>query len=169
MACLFRRNPEDAPYAALDLEQGERVLASGRAASGEPVVATDRRLYVPEAGKFRPIAWDGVEKASWSTDEDALFVTETAVAGDRPRQHRIGLEGDGRLLDVIREQVTASVVISRHVPVDARRGVRVTGRRRSAGDGLRWVVTPDAGVDVTDAKVRSRVDAAVAAVRAEVE
>lgn len=169
MASLFRRNPGDVPYAALDLEQGERVLASGRAASGEPVVATDRRLFLPEAGGFRPIAWDGVENASWSTEEQALFVTETAVAGGRPRRHRIGLEGGGRLLDVIREQVTASVVISRYVPVDAERGIRVTGRRRPAGDGLHWVVTPDAGVDVTDPQVRSRVDAAVAAVRSEVE
>lgn len=169
MASLFRRSPGGIPSAALDLERGERVLASARTVSGESVVATDRRLFLPEPGGFRAIPWDGVERATWNPDEEALFVTETDAGDTRARRHRVGIEREARLLDVIREQVTASVVISRHVLVDAARGVRVTGRRRPGGDGLRWVVTADAGIDVEHPQVRSRIDAAVDAVRAEVE
>jgi hypothetical protein len=89
--------------------------------------------------------------------------------GSPARNHRLRFEQPGRLLDVIREQVTASVVISRYVPVDGERGVRVTGRRRAGQVGLRWVVAVDTGLDLADPSVRALVDTAVAGVRAEVE
>lgn len=169
MASLFWRSTGDTSAVAPDLEDGERVLASGRTLSGESVVATDRRLFLPERGGHRPIGWDGIEKATWNQEEESLFVVETAPAGTRPLKHRVNLDRNARLLDVVREQVTASVVISRHVPVDPRRGVRVTGRRRPGADKLSWTVTADAGLDVGDPEVRSRIGAAVDAVRAEVE
>lgn len=169
MASLFRRDSEGVPRAALDLERGERVLASGRTVSGDPVVATERRLFLPTPDGLRSISWDGVDRARWNAEEEALVVIETAAGSGRPRTHRVSLERNVRLLDVIREQVTASVVLSRHVPVDARRGVRVTARRRPGGDGLRWVVAADAGLDIDHPEVRARIEAAVDAVRAEVE
>jgi hypothetical protein len=77
------------------------------------------------------------------------------------------VEDPRRLLDVVREQVTASVVLTRHVPIDGSLGVRVTGRRRR--DGIAWLVAVDDGLRLDDPAIRRLVDAAVASVRAEVE
>ena len=71
------------------------------------------------------------------------------------------------MLDVVREQVTASVVLTRHVPIDGSLGVRVTGRRRR--DGIAWLVSVDDGLHLEDPAIRRLVDVAVASVRAEVE
>jgi hypothetical protein len=96
-----------------------------------------------------------------------LVVAESAPLGSPRRDHRLRVEDPRRLLDVVREQVTASVVLTRHVPIDGSLGVRVTGRRRR--DGITWLVAVDEGLRLEDPAIRRLVDAAVASVRAEVE
>lgn len=143
-------------------------MASASASAGI-VAATDRRLVLPVADEVHAIGWDNVERARWDRDSGQLIVVETAPVGARHPQHRVGLSDATSLLDVIREQVKASVVISRHVPIVGERGARVSGRRRPGQQQVSWVVALDRGIDLDDADVRSRVDAAVSAVRAEVE
>lgn len=116
----------------------------------------------------RTLAWDEIERATWDGDDDTLLVVEVATASARPVRHRLRITAPGRLVDVVREQVTASVILTRFVPIDGRRGVRVTGRRTRGGD-LVWSAALDAGIDRADPGTRARIDAAVAAVRAEVE
>jgi hypothetical protein len=165
MPAFFRRSPRTA---GLPVDPGERLLATATLTSGT-AAATDRRLLIPVADGFYAIDWESVDRVSWDRDDESLLVVETAPMGSPARNHRLRFERPGRLLDVIREQVTASVVISRYVPVDGERGVRVTGRRRAGQIGLRWVVAVDAGLDLADPSVRGLVDTAVAGVRAEVE
>lgn len=148
------------------LDDGERTLAAASSPAG-PVVATDRRLLIPVPGGYHSISWDRVDRARWDGDAEVLVVAETAPLGSPHRDHRLSVEDPRRLLDVVREQVTASVVITRYVPVNGSLGVRVTGRRR--GDSLGWVVAVDDGLRIDDPEVRRHVDAAVAQVRAEVE
>jgi hypothetical protein len=162
----FFRRP--ARIDGLTLEVGERVLATGEATSGT-VIATDRRLLVPADEGFHPIGWESVDRASWDRDGELLLVVETGPMGSGPRHHRLQVEEPGRLVDVVREQVNASMVITRYLPISGERGVRVTGRRRRTQDRLRWVVAVDDGLHLDDPEVRAKVDAAVAAVRAEVE
>ena len=165
MPAFFRRSQRTA---GLPLEAGERLLATATLTSGT-AAATDRRLLIPAADGFYAIDWESVDRARWDRDGETLVVVETVPMGSPARNHRLRFEQPGRLLDVIREQVTASVVISRYVPVDGERGVRVTGRRRAGRAGLRWVVAVDAGLDLADPSVRALVYTAVAGVRAEVE
>ncbi len=48
----------------------------------------------------------------------------------------------------MRERVTASVVLQRHVPLTGRRGLRVIARRAPRGDRpLAWFYEYDEGVD----------------------
>lgn len=164
---LFRRpSPPDLP--GLSLEPGERVLAYA-AAPGGAVAATNLRLVLPAAAGVHAIGWDAVEQARWDADEETLVVLESAPVGDRPRRHRVELAKETRLLDVIREQVQASVVISRHVALAGEHGIRVTGRRRPGSDRLTWKVAVDHGIDISNPDIRARIDEAVARVRAEVE
>ncbi|SEF18663.1 hypothetical protein SAMN04488561_6729 [Jiangella alba] len=152
-----------APPVVDGLEPGERVLASGSGPDGH-VAATTHRLLLRDTS----IPWTAVETASWDGDAELLVVTEVPDARGRRARHRVALESPRRLVDVVREQVTQSVVISRHIPVDGRRGVRVTGRR-TPSDDLAWTVQVDSGIDLRDPATKSRVDAAVALVRNEVE
>jgi hypothetical protein len=165
MPPLFRR---PAVPAGLTLGPGERLLARAESEAG-PLAATTRHLVLPADGGFHAIGWEKVERATWSRDDDQLVVVETAPLGAEPRRHRVGLGEATRFLDVVREQVQASVVISRHVPITDERGVRVSGRRRPGRRALAWVVAVDAGIDLDDPTVRAKVDQAVAQVRAEVE
>jgi hypothetical protein len=77
--------------------------------------------------------------------------------------------GVQRLLDLVRERVTASVLISRHVPVTGRRGVRVIGRRAPSGRSpVQWAFEYDAGVDPDDPFVQTAAEDALAAAKADV-
>jgi hypothetical protein len=170
MSPLFRRNPATPPTVpGLDLAPGERILATGETASGT-LVATTHRLVIPVDDGVRAIGWEDVECATWDGEADQLVVLETAPLGARPRQHRLHLrEASPTVLDVLREQVTASVVVSRHIPLVGAKGIRVSGRRRTGAGGLVWRVAVDPGIDVGDLAVRAAVDEAIARVRAEVE
>lgn len=128
------------------------------------MVATTHRLRLRDTA----IEWSQVETASWDADAELLVITQVPDARGHRARHRVSLETPMRLLDVVREQVTQSVIISRHIPVDGRRGVRVTGRRTPA-DEIVWTAALDSGIDLRDPATKARVDAAVALVRNEVE
>jgi len=60
----------------------------------------------------------------------------------------------GLLLELVRERVTASVVLQRRVITDGTRGLLVIGRRPPTGDGeVIWAYQFDAGVDPEDPAV----------------
>jgi hypothetical protein len=145
-------------------------LASAPTPVGD-LVATNHRLLMPDTDGTRAIGWENIERATWSGESEQLIVVETAPMGERPRRHRVQVREPSRawVLDVLRERVNASVVVSRHVPIVGAEGIRVNGRRRPATGELTWVVAVDAGVDIDDPAVRSRVDAAIAHVRVELE
>lgn len=145
------------------LERGERVLATASGPDGD-VVATTHRLILRDTS----VEWTRIDSAAWDGDDQVLALTEVPERTGRQRHHRVAVEEPGRLVDVVREQVTASVLISRHVAVDGRRGVRVTGRH-TPGDEIVWSAALDSGVDLADPVTKQRVDAAVALVRNEVE
>ena len=69
----------------------------------------------------------------------------------------------------MRERVTASVVMQRHVVVAGRRGLRVIARRAPSGaGGVHWVYEYDEGVDPDDETVREAARAALVQARHDV-
>lgn len=165
---MFRRRSIDVPGSV----PGERVLATAATPTGT-MIATTRRLMLPGAADAAgepgvAVEWSEVETAAWDRDDQTLVITLVSGTGERPRRRRVAIDEPGRLLDVVRERVTASVIISRRVAISGRQGVRVTGRR-TWRDEIVWSATLDAGVDLDDPMVRQRVDDAVALVRSEVE
>lgn len=168
MSPLFRRKPSTPEIPGIRLEGGERVLARTSVPEGA-VVATTRHLVLPVDGTLEALRWETVERARWDEGTEQLVVVETAALGSRPRRHRIAVGREPRLLDVIREQVQASVILTRHVPITERLGIRVTARRPPGGQRVSWAVAVDRGLDLDDPQVRARVDQAVTLVRAELE
>jgi hypothetical protein len=73
------------------------------------------------------------------------------------------------LLQLVRERVTASVVLQRHVAIHGKRGVRVIARRAPTGArALSWLFEYDEGIDPGDPFVEHAAQEALAAARDEV-
>lgn len=156
-----------------EVAPGERILAgapiSGERASdpaGDAVVVGTRdALYLPG----HRIPWEQVERADWDSDEELLTVVEVGSWGEVQPVHELRVEDEGRLLELVRERVTASVVLQRHVAVRGRRGVLVIARRAPRGDQpIRWVYEFEEGIDPDDPEVRRLAEAALARAREEI-
>ena len=171
MSPLFRR--ERPP---VRVERGERLLADA-AAEGAHLGGTRDALYVVRTlGHDRlgleetvRIPWEQVQAADWDHETSTLRVREGGTWGERRPEHSFVLAEAGRLLELVRERVTASVVLQRHVPVDGQRGVRVIARRAPRGDRpIAWFYEYDEGVDPDDPAVRTAAAEALAAARTSV-
>ncbi len=149
-----------------DLGAGERLLAWAQAEDGTWIGGSSAALYLGE----KRVAWSDVESADWDRDTEHLRVSEVGEWGKVRPTHQLALAEPGRLLELIRERVTSSVVLQRHEAVRGRKGVRVVGRRDPAGAGsseVRWYFSYDEGVDPADPDVVARADAMLAAARAD--
>lgn len=146
---------------------GERVLAWARTTDGAVVAGTRDALHAREAdGRTLRVAWEQVEAADWDADTGVLRVSQVGTWGEDRPEHGWSLEEPGRLLELVRERVTASVVHQRHVPVTGRRGLRVIARRApSGGSPIHWIYEYDEGVDPDDPAVREVAEAALAQAR----
>lgn len=145
-------------------EAGPAGVAVDEPTPSEGVRSTERLAY-------RRIPWEQVERAEWDRDADLLRVVETAPLGQRMPTWSLRFErADDRFLRLVRERITASVVVDRRVPIQGRHGVRVIARRGPSIDAeLVWAVAFDEELDPSDPEILAAAEEALAAVRAEVE
>jgi hypothetical protein len=156
---------------SVDVTAGEKVLAWAESTSGPVVAGTRDALYLTSSGAEADtrLPWEQVEAADWDRDTSRLRISEVGSWGEERVVHALTIEDPGRLLELVRERVTASVVLQRHVPLSGRRGLRVIARRAPRGDRpLAWFYEYDEGVDPHDPAVRAAAEAALAAARDEV-
>jgi hypothetical protein len=166
---------------ALGLVRGEHVLAyapAEGAAVHDPAeqpptdgaaayaVATDRALYLPTTGGYDRLGWETVARATYGKD-GVLRVTPAGEPGSAPRVRHLPLDHPGRLPDAVHDRVTSTIVVSQHVRLSGKAGVRLIARRRPGaqqsdppGDELVWSMSFDEGLDPSDPEV---LDAAAAA------
>ncbi len=184
---MIRRNPfkrsVDVPaevVAAASLARGEKVLAGARATDGTWLLGTrEDLLVVPspvESSAVEPssvvepppvvapvetrIPWEQIERADWDSEEDRLVVSEVGEFGRVRPQHAFNVPDPGLFLELVRERVTASVVLQRRVVTAGKRGLMVIGRRPPVGDGeVSWAYQFDAGVDPEDPEVMALAEA----------
>jgi hypothetical protein len=154
--------------ASLSLQDGERVLAAATTTDGASIVATTRAVFLPTETGLRRIGWEQVDKAGWDRDQGTLWVLEAAPLGARPHRWRVQVDDPGHVIDVVRERVNATVVVSQHVALVGERGVRVVGRRPPGTDVLTWSVAVDSGINVNDPQLRAKITEAVEEVRRQV-
>jgi hypothetical protein len=152
------------------LPRGEKVLASAVAADGTWVLGTRRSLVVlPVDAQPRLIPWEQVEDAAWEQDGTRLRITEIGQYGEpRPAYALVMDDHPALLLQLVRERVTASVVLQRWVPVRGRAGLTVIGRRSPAGGPIAWMHAYDRGLDPDDPEVVVVADLALLQAQAEV-
>ena len=127
-------------------------------AEGVTVAGTRDALHI---GDLR-IPWEVVEKADWDADASTLTVTEVGSWGEARPVHTLVVADPGRLLELVRERVTASVLLQRFVPIEGRRGLFVIARRAPRGNQpLQWVYEFQEGIDPDDPAVRRAAEAAL--------
>lgn len=144
---------------------GERVLAGASSGQGD-VAGTRDALYLP--GGLR-VPWHLLDGADWDSEAGVLTIREVGTFGRVRPVHRLELDDPRRLLELVRERITASIVLTRHVPVAGRGGATVVGRRPTTGlRELVWFVEYDADLDPDDPAVEAAVAHALAAARSEV-
>ena len=156
----LRREPPPVEVAA-----GEKVLA--HAASPDGVVAGTRLALSLPGG--RRIPWEQVEAADWDLESETLRVSEVGTWGEVRPSYSFTLAEPTRLLQLVRERVTATVVLQRHVPIRGKRGLRVIARRAPTGDrAVTWLFEYDDGIDPGDPFVDHAAQEALAAARDDV-
>jgi hypothetical protein len=167
MSRLFdraHRVPADV-LARAALTRGERVLAGATADDGTWLLGTrDALVVLPAESPASPgstgttaarIPWERIASADWERDEERLRVHEVGEFGQQRPVHVFALTDPGPLLPMVRERVTASVLLSRRVLVRGRKGLRVVARRPPRGRGdITWTYELDPGVDPEDPLVR---------------
>ena len=166
----FKRSVAVPGEVARRLPRGERVLAGTRADEGTWLLGTRDALVVlrPDEQPDR-IPWERVERADWDRDEERLRVSEVGEFGLPRPEHTFSVVEPGLLLELIRERVTASVVIQRRVATTGRSGLLVIARRAPQGNGeISWAYEFDQGVDPDDPAVMAAAEAGRKAARDEI-
>ena len=135
-------------------EPGERLLAwANIAPEGTVLLASTHAMYIPPVGDITEpirVPWVHINRATW---EDPAVVVEAQVDGVS-RRWRITLEEAGRVPEVVRERVMATIVFSEHVDLLDGAGARIVGRRGDAMAPVEWTITFDPGLDPEDPHLR---------------
>lgn len=152
------------------LPRGEHVLAHARADDGTWLLAGRTRLVLVPPDETIPtrLPWERVEDAAWDQEASRLRITEIGSYGEHRPVHSFVMDDPVLLLQLVRERVTASVVLQRRVPVRGRLGLTVIGRRSPVGGPIAWMHAYDAGLDPTAPDVVAAAEQALAQARAEV-
>ena len=137
------------------------------------LAGTRDALYLPVADRaeaaWTRVPWEQVEAADWKGETESLRVVEVGTWGEARPEHTFVVADTGRLLELVRERVTSSVVLQRHVAISGKRGVRVIARRAPRGTSpVRWYFEFDQGIDPADPSVDQAAQEALAAAREEV-
>lgn len=153
---------------SVDVAPGESELARADSEAGL-VVGTRDALYVPTSVGHVRVPWEQVEAADWDREAEVLRVREVGVWGEPRPEYSLAIADPGRLIELVRERVTSSVLLQRHVAVDGSRGVRVIARRALSGDrAVTWLFEYDEGIDPGGPLVAQAAESALAAARDEV-
>ncbi len=144
------------------------MLAGALTAAGDVVVGTRVALYLPGPDLHR-IPWEQVQQATWNPDDELFRVSEVGDWGEQRPVHVLTVAEPGLLLELVRERVTATVVLQQHVPVRDGAGFFVIARRPAdRGTELIWLVEFEEDLDPGDSEVRRLVAEALTRAKDEV-
>ena len=105
-----------------------RDLAVARTKDGDEVVGRRDALVVPG----REIRWEQILTADWDSETETLTIVLV-----EPEVVTLELTEPDLLLQLVRERVTASIVLARRFPVEGDVGFTVMARRPPQGERSR--------------------------------
>lgn len=175
MRLPWRKNPvPDEVRSAVQLRPGELVVAAERTEDGF-VVVSDRAMHLliraesdPAAGGLEDvrIGWDLVDRASWNPPVLELELRRTAESAPQPFVLELDHRSD--LPAVVRDRVTASIVVNERIEME-HSWVRVVARRIFDTGELQWRLLPGPGVDTGDPRIVAAIDGRLEELRSQWE
>jgi hypothetical protein len=109
------------------------------------------------------LGWHEIERGGWNAETTTL---SWILYGGR--RGSVTLEKPGRLPELFRERIAATIALERFVPVAGDRGVIVTARRDlAAGGAISWHSTLTRGLTWHSEGVQAAADRAMAELRSE--
>ena len=143
---LFRRGP-DLPERVREAVQS-RPLAAAEADDHTWVVCTRDACWLVDGEGAEEIPWERVHRAEWDQESATLRIEPVEAYGAPVHARTLVVPEPGPLLDVLRERVTASVLLQRRVDVQRRRGFTLIARRPPSRPGeVTWAYEIDPGLD----------------------
>jgi hypothetical protein len=138
----------------------KRGLARAQLRDGGIAVVQLGQLVLVMGEKTVTIPWDEVISATWNDKSEALTVVEAGEFGQPQPVHYLRFADDPRrLLEVVRERVTASVVLTRTGEFRGKRAFQVIARRPPTRNGkIIWRVNYEPGLDPHDPELSEAVD-----------
>jgi hypothetical protein len=158
--------PAEAYAAWLEAHRGEqgpaRILAWARTASGFCIGGLTR-LSVSDRDGWTHTPWHQIEHGEWNAETHTLRWKR--LDGGRGSAM---LNEPGRMPELFRERIAATIALHRFVPVAGERGVIVTARRNLVdGGSISWHTTLTRGLTWEADGVREAADRAVAELQIE--
>jgi hypothetical protein len=139
-----------------------RILAWANGPDGF-VVGSPAALSWGAADAWSHLGWHEIERGGWNAETATLSWT---LHGGR--RGSVRLDQPGRLPELFRERIAATITLERFVPVAGDRGIIVTARRDLAGDGtVSWHSTLTRGLTWRTEGVQAAADRAMAELRSE--
>jgi hypothetical protein len=141
-----------------------RPLAAVEARDGTWVAGTREGFHAvrPDGSTEVSLRWEEVQRADWDRDTETLKVVAVSEYGRPVTAYSFVLTEPGAVLPLVRERVTASVLLQRRVDLERKRGFSVIGRRSPTGRGeVTWAFEFDRGVDPDDPAVEAAAEAAL--------
>jgi hypothetical protein len=138
-----------------------KVLAWARAADGTVLAGTRDALHLVRVADedLESLPWEQVQRADWDADERTLTVERLEDYGRPVTPRGFRLDEPGSLLALLRERVSASIVVQQRVVVEGTKGLVVIARRPPSRRGaISWAYEFDVGVDPTDPVVMARAE-----------
>lgn len=142
-----------------------RILAWGEAVDGYAVGSAAVLSVGAESDDgWRHVGWHEIEHGGWNAETRKLSWAQYGG-----RRGTVELTESGRMPELFRERVAASIVVERFVPITGDRGVVVNGRRDLAArtPTISWHATLGRGLTWRTPGLQETVDAATAELRAE--
>ena len=116
---------------------------------------------------WQHIGWHEIERGGWNAELRKLSWVPYAAPGQAPARGSLALTDSGRMPEVFRERISATIAVERFVPLSGERGVTITARRDLGGGAVSWHGTLTRGLSWQAAGVPAAVDQAMEEVRAE--
>ncbi len=141
-----------------------RMLAWGETAEGYVVASPAVLSTTDPDGGWQHVGWHDIESGHWNAETRRL--SWTRYGG---RRGWVSLTAAGRMPELFRERIAASIVVERFLPVSGDRGVVLNGRRdlAQANPVFAWHATLGRGLSWRTPGLRQVVDEALAELRSE--
>jgi hypothetical protein len=152
---------------ALQANRPAHLLAWAKTSTGFCIASPATFSYGDEDA-WEHLGWHEIERGSWNADLNKLSWVRYAPPGEPPARGVLELTEPGRVPELFRERIAATITVERFVPLSGERGVIIAARRDlGAGGAVVWHGTLTRGLSWQTDGVRAAVDQAMEQVKAE--